>query len=143
MACVVRHATWCHLVLLRLAQSNPSTPAQACSGQAQAAVDGTWRRVWPKPQGPQYSPRRHPQRPLTGVETSPGSFLPSGQLRQSGQARQLDESEWQVDGLFVALVSRRDCWQCLFGPQRHETKPREFYVHFVIGCWLCRTAAAS
>ena len=48
--------------------------------------------------------RGHPQRPLTWVEASPGSFFPSGQLRQSGQARQLDESEWQVNGLFVAIL---------------------------------------
>ena len=67
---------------------------------------------WPLVMGafPIWLVRRRPQRPLTWVEASPGSFLLSGQLRQSGQTRQLDESEWQVDGLFLALPRKRGHW---------------------------------
>ena len=43
------HALLRHLVLLGLAQSKPSGPAQACTGQAQAELNGATVRVYPAP----------------------------------------------------------------------------------------------
>ena len=42
-------ASWRHLVLLGLAQSKPGLDHWACSGQAQAELDGGTVRVYPGP----------------------------------------------------------------------------------------------
>ena len=43
------HALLRHLVILGLAQSKPSGPAKACTGHAQAELDGAPVRVYPVP----------------------------------------------------------------------------------------------
>ena len=40
------HDSWRHLSLPWLAQCKPSGPAQACSGEAKARIDGTRSRVY-------------------------------------------------------------------------------------------------
>ena len=41
-----RHASWCHLLHLGLAQSKPGWSAQAFTRQSQAAIDGARGLVW-------------------------------------------------------------------------------------------------
>ena len=46
---LARHAPWRHLLHSWLAQSKLGWSAQACTKQAQSAIDGARRLVWPEP----------------------------------------------------------------------------------------------
>ena len=46
---LARQAPWRHLLHSWLAQSKPGQSAQACTRQAQSAIDGARRLVWPEP----------------------------------------------------------------------------------------------
>ena len=69
------HDSWRHLSLPWLAQCKPSGPAQACSGQAKARVDGARSRVYLAPKKVGFSRSQLPWKLAQRLATELGTLF--------------------------------------------------------------------